>query len=198
MLSTDDPNPSYLLFEHTQSLTSSAVEMLKEENDQSVEILSTNELGGNAQENEVTLSDEVTNSEPVSCNVDIIDNVAVSHSPLPALADSDEVVTEVIDWDDVVAAIDQLMERLGWDKERGKRHLILTYGVNSRRQLSDEQIFEFLAFLQSQSKFQAGQTAMFQGVRVVIERVINEVVAVVRSWDKPKERCFEVAMVHLT
>ncbi|MEA5536908.1 DNA primase, partial [Crocosphaera sp. XPORK-15E] len=115
-----------------------------------------------------------------------------------ALADSDEVVTEVIDWDDVVSAIDQLMKRLGWDKNRGKRHLILTYGVNSRRQLTDEQVFEFLAFLKSQSKFKAGQTAMFRGVRVVIERVINEVVAVVRSWDKPKERGYEVAIAHLS
>lgn len=39
--------------------------------------------------------------------------------------------TEVtdVDYADVVASIDQQMERLGWDIERGQRYLIGKYGV---------------------------------------------------------------------
>ncbi|MGK7887014.1 MAG: hypothetical protein AB4057_20595, partial [Crocosphaera sp.] len=41
-------------------------------------------------------------------------------------------------------------------------------------------------------------SVLFQGVRVVIERFVNDVVAVVRSFDNPKEKGFEAAIVHLS
>ena len=39
---------------------------------------------------------------------------------------------------------------------------------------------------------------LFQGARVVIERFINNVVAVVRAFDNPKDKGFEAAIVHLS
>ncbi len=41
-------------------------------------------------------------------------------------------------------------------------------------------------------------SVLFQGVRVVIERFVNDVVAVVRSFSHPKEKAVEVAIVHLS
>ncbi|MEM8780812.1 MAG: hypothetical protein AAGF26_18495 [Cyanobacteria bacterium P01_G01_bin.49] len=52
--------------------------------------------------------------------------------------------------------------------------------------------------LKVQSRFKAGQTAMFQGTKVIIERLINQCVAVVRDWENPKAKGFEVSVVHLS
>ena len=53
-------------------------------------------------------------------------------------------------WDDLIRQIDAQMERIGWTVERGRQHLLNRYGVRSRLLLSDEQVFEFLAFLETQ------------------------------------------------
>ena len=126
--------------------------------------------------------------------------MAVSQSQLPTPVESTEEVSEaeVVDWDDLMAEIAQEMVRSCWDKERGQGYLIQKYGVQSRLQLSDDQLFEFLNFLKAQPKFRVGQTAIFQGAQVVIERFINSVVALVSSVDNSKSRCFEVAMCHLS
>ncbi|MEL4895795.1 hypothetical protein [Crocosphaera sp. Alani8] len=42
------------------------------------------------------------------------------------------------------------------------------------------------------------QGIAMQGVRVVIERLINQCVAVVRSFENPKDKAVEVAVVHLS
>ena len=97
----------------------------------------------------------------------------------------------------MVASIDQEMTRLGWDIERGQRHLIERYGVRSRIQLSDRQLLEFLGHLKSLPTFRIGQTVLFQGVKVVIERFVNDVVAVVRASENLKEKSFEAAIFHL-
>ncbi len=64
--------------------------------------------------------------------------------------------------------------------------------------LSDEQLLEFVGYLKSKPTFRVGQTVLFQGVRVVIERFVNDIVAVVRSFENPKEKAVEVAVVHLS
>lgn len=71
--------------------------------------------------------------------------------------------------------IDQHIQRLGWDTERGQRYLIETYGVRSRIKLSDRQLLEFLGYLKSLPTFTVGQT-----------------------FENPKEKAVEVAVVHLS
>ncbi len=124
--------------------------------------------------------------------------MAVVAEELPSLQESENEVTDILEWDNVVSEINQHMERLGWDIERGERHLIETYGVRARIKLSDRQLLEFLDYLKSQPTFKVGQTVLFQGVRVVIERFVNDIVAVIRSWDNPKEKSFEAAIAHLS
>ncbi len=123
--------------------------------------------------------------------------MAVAADELPSEQESENEVTEVVDYAEVVATIDSEMTRLGWDRERGERHLIEQYGLRSRIKLSDEQLLEFLEYLKSQPTFKVGQTALFRGVKVVIERFVNDVVILVRDLEKPKSKCFEVAKCHL-
>ena len=42
------------------------------------------------------------------------------------------------------------MERLAWTKEQGKDYLLKTYGKKSRHLLSDQELLEFLNYLQNQ------------------------------------------------
>ncbi len=54
-----------------------------------------------------------------------------------------------IEWQQVMDDIDREMERLGWDKQTGKKHLIDTYGVKSRLYLTDAQLIEFCNYLKN-------------------------------------------------
>ena len=63
---------------------------------------------------------------------------------------------------------------------------------------SDEQLFEFIDYLKSQQpKFKVGQKVMFQGGKVIIEKIINQIVVVVREINNPKKQGFSVAINHL-
>ncbi len=120
----------------------------------------------------------------------------------------------LVDWNDLIAEIDTEMMRIGWSKHQGQGHLQAHYGVESRKKLTDDQLFEFLAYLKQQppqksevrshswevksTDFKVGQTAIFQGIEVLIERLVNQVVALVRSLENIKARPFEVAIIHLS
>ncbi len=188
-VSDDDSNPSYLFKEDTQNS--------KEENDQGVQLLIEDNGGENIPENNSTFSEEVTKTETDGCNLDIMDDTEVNPQSLPSEQEAENEVTDVVDYAEVVATIDSEMTRLGWDIERGERHLIEQYGLRSRIKLSDEQLLEFLEHLKSQPTFRIGQTAIFRGVKVVIERFVNDVVILVRDLEQPKSKCFEVAKCHL-
>jgi len=49
-----------------------------------------------------------------------------------------------LQWDDLITEIDLLLKKLNWTPDQGKDYLLNKYSVKSRRQLSDNQIFEFL------------------------------------------------------
>ena len=55
----------------------------------------------------------------------------------------------IIDWKDIIAAIDAQLERLGWNIDRARNYLVEQFGVGSRSQLDTEQIFEFLSQLRA-------------------------------------------------
>ncbi len=95
-------------------------------------------------------------------------------------------------------AIDSQMERLGWDKQQGQQYIFEKYGKKSRQVLTDDQLLEFLEDLKAQPKFKVGQTAIFRGTKVIIERLIDKFVAVVRSCSNPSEKSMEVSINHLS
>ena len=56
-----------------------------------------------------------------------------------------------MDLSDVIAQTDVKMQRLGWTSEQRREHLRKNYGKRSRFLLTDEELHEFLQYLQSQS-----------------------------------------------
>lgn len=55
-----------------------------------------------------------------------------------------------IDLSDVMAKTDVEIQRLGWTKEQGKEHLKKTYGKLGRTLMSEEELLDFLKYLESQ------------------------------------------------
>ena len=49
----------------------------------------------------------------------------------------------------IMKEISQEMKRLGWSTSQGRKHLIETYGKRTRSHLTDQQLQEFLEYLQS-------------------------------------------------
>lgn len=56
-----------------------------------------------------------------------------------------------LDLSDIIAQTDVELKRLGWTSNQGRRHLQQTYNKRSRQHLTDQELLEFLDFLQSQS-----------------------------------------------
>ncbi len=56
---------------------------------------------------------------------------------------------EPIDLSDVIAKTDVEMERLGWTAQQGRQYLINTYGKRGRTLLSEEELLDFLQYLES-------------------------------------------------
>ncbi|TVQ07503.1 MAG: hypothetical protein EA368_14075 [Leptolyngbya sp. DLM2.Bin27] len=56
-----------------------------------------------------------------------------------------------IDLSDIIAQTDVELQRLGWDVNQGREFLEKTYGKRSRHDLTDEELLEFLLYLETQS-----------------------------------------------
>ncbi len=59
---------------------------------------------------------------------------------------SQEIV--YFDFNEAMEQIDKEMRRLNWSRGDGKDYLLKTYGVKSRHKLTDEQLIEFLKYLE--------------------------------------------------
>lgn len=58
--------------------------------------------------------------------------------------------SEPVDQSDDIAKISVEMQRLGWTTDQGRDYLIKTYGKRSRHLLSDDELHDFLRYLESQ------------------------------------------------
>ncbi|GAB1538338.1 hypothetical protein NUACC21_09970 [Scytonema sp. NUACC21] len=58
--------------------------------------------------------------------------------------------SEPVDLSDVIAQTDVQIQRLGWTKEQGREHLKKTYNKIGRTLLTEEELLDFLRFLESQ------------------------------------------------
>ncbi|BDM78138.1 hypothetical protein [Acaryochloris marina] len=56
-----------------------------------------------------------------------------------------------LDLSDIIAQTDVELKRLGWTSTQGRQHLQQTYNKRSRQHLTDQELLEFLDFLQSQA-----------------------------------------------
>lgn len=51
------------------------------------------------------------------------------------------------DLSSLIAQTDMELERIGWTREKGQKHLMRTYSKRSRQQLTDEELLDFLTYL---------------------------------------------------
>ena len=59
-------------------------------------------------------------------------------------------MTGTMDFSQIINQTTIELKRLGWTQEDGKKYLLATYGKKSRHLLSDEELIEFLNYLQQQ------------------------------------------------
>jgi hypothetical protein len=55
-----------------------------------------------------------------------------------------------IDFSEIISRSNVELKRLGWTSDQGRNYLLQTYGKRSRQLLSDEELLEFLVYLQAQ------------------------------------------------
>ncbi|WP_299402498.1 hypothetical protein [Acaryochloris sp. IP29b_bin.148] len=72
-----------------------------------------------------------------------------STSPKRKAAQAAPAAKSPIDLSDIIAQTDVELKRLGWTSTQGRRHLQQTYNKRSRQHLTDQELLEFLDFLQS-------------------------------------------------
>ena len=79
-------------------------------------------------------------------------NEDISELTLPLDYSENENIdnSEIVDFGEIVDKTSLEMKRLGWTQEQGKKYLLETYGKKSRHLLSDNELIEFLKYLQSQ------------------------------------------------
>ena len=75
--------------------------------------------------------------------------VEIAQPPL-SLTSPQLDTSEPIDFSEVIARSNVELKRLNWTQEHGKNYLLQTYGKRSRQLLSDEELIEFLQYLESQ------------------------------------------------
>lgn len=88
-------------------------------------------------------------------NLDSVTNSLTEAPKLEAISEKttteiEKIEEEAIDFIEIKIKIDQEMKRLKWTQEQGKNYILSNYGKRSRTYLSDEQLLEFLDYLQKQ------------------------------------------------
>ncbi|MBD2197140.1 MULTISPECIES: hypothetical protein [Calothrix] len=68
----------------------------------------------------------------------------------PTTASKRKKKSEPVDLSDVIAKTDVELQRLGWTPEQGREYLIKTYGKRGRTLLTEDELYTFLQYLQSQ------------------------------------------------
>jgi hypothetical protein len=72
-------------------------------------------------------------------------NQPPSAPPVPSLDHT------ALDLSDIIAQTSVELKRLGWSESQGRTYLQHTYNKRSRQQLTDEELLDFLTYLQSES-----------------------------------------------
>ncbi|TAD79129.1 MAG: hypothetical protein EA001_05360 [Oscillatoriales cyanobacterium] len=68
--------------------------------------------------------------------------------PPPAPEPAPAPTPTTVDLSDAIAQTDVLMKRLGWNKQQGVEYLQMAFGKRIRAQLTDDELLQFLQYLQ--------------------------------------------------
>ena len=94
-------------------------------------------------------TDNTGNKEPVSIKEPSIETVTTRDNSSGNSLETTESTPTVLSYGDVIETTNKELNRLGWTKEKGIQYLLDTYNKKSRQLLSDEELLEFVAYLQS-------------------------------------------------
>lgn len=73
----------------------------------------------------------------------------VSNPPVTPVEVETTSTSEPLDFTDIMARSNAQLKRLGWTTEKGRDYLLKTYGKKSRHLLNDEELLQFLNYLES-------------------------------------------------
>ncbi len=95
--------------------------------------------------------DEENQTEPSASNVTPINKSTAQTTKKTAKTSTTKrkKKTEPVDLSDVIAKTDVELERLGWTPQQGREYLINTYGKRGRTLLTEEELLDFLNYLES-------------------------------------------------
>ncbi|GBF78679.1 hypothetical protein [Aphanothece sacrum] len=84
----------------------------------------------------------VTLEPPIaSVNVEVVEDTVITSSSTEQL--------ESLDFSEIIASSNVELKRLKWTNEQGREYLLKTYGKRSRQVLDDNELLEFLHYLES-------------------------------------------------
>lgn len=93
---------------------------------------------------------KIKNSPPEPQPANLLEPEEQTKRSSPAPVPQPEAVDQgPIDLSDIIAQTDVELRRLGWGVAQGREFLEKTYGKRSRHDLSDEELLEFLLYLES-------------------------------------------------
>jgi len=135
----------------------SATSLPAEKDNISENINSENEmLAENNTDNSFANNQEFDNNNGTKEIDNLNDNIELPLSypeseEIPSITDTDPIdLSDAVDFSQVIDQTTIELKRLGWTQEQGKKYLLETYGKKSRHLLSDQELIEFLTYLQTQ------------------------------------------------
>ena len=93
---------------------------------------------------ETEISPETESSKPFSTISDSISEEPVKENTVTSLTPTPQ------DFSEIIAKSTVEIKRLGWTNDQGRDYLLQTYGKRSRQLLTDEELLEFLEYLENQ------------------------------------------------
>ncbi|WP_107666482.1 hypothetical protein [Cyanothece sp. BG0011] len=89
-----------------------------------------------------TKTEEIETEDSQEATVEPLEEPQIDENP-------PMVEEEELDFSEIIARSNAELKRLKWTTEQGREYLIKTYGKRSRQVLSDEELLEFLRYLES-------------------------------------------------
>ena len=99
------------------------------------------------EDNQPDDDDDENQTEPTASNVTSINKSTAETTTKKTTKRKKK--TEPVDLSDVIAKTDVELERLGWTPQQGREYLINTYGKRGRTLLTEEELLDFLNYLES-------------------------------------------------
>ncbi len=90
------------------------------------------------------------NDEESSTVESSVSNKSVNDQDKTSVSPQLSETSVTMDFSQIINQTTIELKRLGWTQEHGKKYLVATYGKKSRHLLSDEELIEFLNYLQQQ------------------------------------------------